>query len=619
MATRCTRKSYFFTIVVFIATYYVTSSTYTYYAIKPNLKVPAVVNFFPHSLTENQKRCELPKLNPWDPTITDIIKPFSAYKPDANFKVLTKLENGILTKTFDNSSRECSYRCLFPVNDRNLRYGDWIDIGNGTSPECDIVETACFLPKSKKKPDFEYMHAQVYRNETTFETENQVPNVYIIVIDSMSHSSLLRTMPKTVEMLKSEFGAIPFPHLNKVGSNSRPNGFGFLFGKQLRNISKSPISVGYGSDYKGESESCFKPLDDDQHVFSLFKGQGYKTAYMDDWATNAFTFPNCVGFNRSEMIDHTMKPFFLRIGVGIHTYQSSNVAKSMLKGNKIDEIMFPYLEKYIDAYPDAPKFSLMWSSYLAHDNNNNLFGEDDFFADFFTRNKKKFDNSYIFLMADHGMRYGDIRRTKIGEMEDSNPALMVILPESVRQNFEVMDTVVQNSQKLISHYDLYATFVDIARSENINGKEIVLHGSSILRPLPQPRTCDHLRIPIEFCTCTYPKLPQSTTSTNAKSRLIASKLVENMNKVIKADKLLHRVCAPLTLNLNESILMDEFEADNDYAIYFVTLNVSPGNGSYRAYAGREKDGDITVLSSEYTRLDMYAKKAYCASSSPDLR
>uniref|UniRef100_A0A7E4VWB6 PLAT domain-containing protein n=1 Tax=Panagrellus redivivus TaxID=6233 RepID=A0A7E4VWB6_PANRE len=100
----------------------------------------------------------------------------------------------------------------------------------------------------------------------------------------------------------------------------------------------------------------------------------------------------------------------------------------------------------------------------------------------------------------------------------------------------------------------------------------------------------------------YPK--SSKTSDNAKSQQIASKLVDNMNNVIQADTLLQSVCAPLTFDMNASILMEEFNADDEYTIYFVTCNVVPVNGSYRANAGRPRGGDVTVLSSEYTRLDI---------------
>lgn len=43
--------------------------------------------------------------------------------------------------------------------------------------------------------------------------------------------SFHRAMPETVAFLKDQMGALPFPFLNRVGLNSRPNGYAMFFGK----------------------------------------------------------------------------------------------------------------------------------------------------------------------------------------------------------------------------------------------------------------------------------------------------------------------------------------------------------------------------------------------------
>lgn len=66
-------------------------------------------------------------------------------------------------------------------------------------------------------------------------------------------------------------------------------------------------------------------------------------------------------------------------------------------------------------------------------------------------------------MGDHGYRRGEIRRTSAGEFEDNNPLLLFAVPESLRTNEQLMNNLNDNSQKLISHYDIYATLIDIAK------------------------------------------------------------------------------------------------------------------------------------------------------------
>lgn len=65
-------------------------------------------------------------------------------------------------------------------------------------------------------------------------------------------------------------------------------------------------------------------------------------------------------------------------------------------------------------------------------------------------------------MGDHGLRFGKIRTTRQGEIEDNNPALVMALPERLRSNKELMANLNANSKELVTHYDTYATLLNIA-------------------------------------------------------------------------------------------------------------------------------------------------------------
>ncbi|KAJ1365610.1 hypothetical protein KIN20_025990 [Parelaphostrongylus tenuis] len=67
------------------------------------------------------------------------------------------------------------------------------------------------------------------------------PNVYIFIIDSVSSFMIKRSCPKTLEYLKN-MGGVQMEFLNKVGDNSRPNGFAFAFGMLARKFFTSAIN-----------------------------------------------------------------------------------------------------------------------------------------------------------------------------------------------------------------------------------------------------------------------------------------------------------------------------------------------------------------------------------------
>lgn len=101
---------------------------------------------------------------------------------------------------------------------------------------------------------------------------------------------------------------------------------------------------------------------------------------------------------------------------------------------------------------------------MAHDDNSVLFGVDHEFVDFFEQLNEKAKNSFIFFQGDHGIRSGPVRDIPIiGEIEDNNPFMYMVLPEKLRENPSLMNQVKENSKHLISAFDLYASAVQVAK------------------------------------------------------------------------------------------------------------------------------------------------------------
>uniref|UniRef100_A0AC35GSC4 Uncharacterized protein n=1 Tax=Panagrolaimus sp. PS1159 TaxID=55785 RepID=A0AC35GSC4_9BILA len=214
-------------------------------------------------------------------------------------------------------------------------------------------------------------------------------------------------------------------------------------------------------------------------------------------------------------------------------------------------------------------------------------------------------------MGDHGNRFGWLRKTSVGEIEDNNPFLFLSVPASLRRNTTYTDTLKQNAKKLMTHYDIYATLTEITNPSNPRIPDPLIKGSSLFHSLPQPRTCDRLRIPFEYCIC---KAKKQTLSKNNSIAIPAAKLmVARMNENLQESSETAE-CLPLTLDLKSSITVDEFEEKGNVKVYQVTYSTLPGGGQFWGYLTQlSSNGTLNILSEKFPRLNAYGPQSQCAS------
>uniref|UniRef100_A0AC35GSG6 Uncharacterized protein n=1 Tax=Panagrolaimus sp. PS1159 TaxID=55785 RepID=A0AC35GSG6_9BILA len=218
--------------------------------------------------------CDLTELDPWDPTIVSFIwqqeDPSLKCKPKV--EQISQLINGQLYLSPQPANVTCLWRCLYPKDDYSINFEKWNELINGSKPFCDIVEVECKAPK-KPKPFYKFLHAQIFRLDATLSSRESPTkyDVHIILFDSVSESQFVRSMPKTRHVLREYYESISFRHLNKIGLNSRPNGFGLLLGKSIYNIAKSPMSKGYESDYKNNEYFECKSTNESKKAKPFYK------------------------------------------------------------------------------------------------------------------------------------------------------------------------------------------------------------------------------------------------------------------------------------------------------------------------------------------------------------
>ncbi|KAI6177764.1 hypothetical protein M3Y97_00943400 [Aphelenchoides bicaudatus] len=523
------------------------------------------------SSTNRNDSCILPTLNPWDPSIRkQMQEPESKSRScSTTFEKMTSLKAGILRDHFTSNfflpflTPKCFYRCLHAVNDYKMKVDDWTVISaEGAIPGCDVVEVGCWRFSIRV---YSFIHTQIVEKPAPKLDTQSKYSLYWIVIDTISMSMFERALPKTM----------------RVGLNSRPNAYAMFF------VDKDAW--------------CGIPLDNKNYISFDFKRAGYVTHSSEDWALGVMNWANCTGFERKQA-DHVIKPFWLRLQTGFmadghyavrRSYYDAKLYLSMFDRSCTQQhhYIFEQLLQFASAYKDQPKFSITWTVQLAHDSNIELFYEDEFFANFFEKLHEQTKNAFIFFQSDHGARFGPVRKIPIiGMLEDNNPFLYVSVPEHLRKNKNLMTQMKENSQQLLSQFDLYASALQIAKVSHewnettefnqpmSSASNQTLHGSSLFHKMNQPRDCDSLSIPQEYCIC----LQESRQLNDKELALkVVQALIDSMNTKLEKSEY-NDLCHKHTPSDKSPILLEELkQKDPNTRMLSAKFKTMPGNALYQ--------------------------------------
>ncbi|GMR33358.1 hypothetical protein PMAYCL1PPCAC_03553, partial [Pristionchus mayeri] len=356
-------------------------------------------------------------------------------------------------------------------------------------------------------------------NFTSLNHETEIddkPSVFIFVLDSVANSQALRSFPKTVSLLEHEFDAVNLRHVNKVGENSHPNGVAFLLGKLESDLDRGIFGMGKERGNWNRTYACGLYLDDEPFILKEFIKKGYKSLMAEDWALGVFNWPSCKGFKKAP-VTHYMRPF------QIYYEQNLKQSRKFMGDEQCLEYhahLLNYLKKFMNAYKVSPKISMIWASELGHNDNDRLFHADVQLFKFFREHRKMLDKSYVFLMGDHGIRWGSVLDTYIGQREINNPMMFVSVPRHLKER--VNPLLRENSGKLLTSFDIHASLIDILNEPHLQAVDgpSGLRGNSFFRTLPSgkqgrvalesmnkkitgERSCRTFPIPVQFCLCEW--------------------------------------------------------------------------------------------------------------------
>lgn len=200
--------------------------------------------------------------------------------------------------------------------------------------------------------------------------------------------------------------------------------------------------------------------------------------------------------------------------------------------------------RFIKTYHKLKKnyFGFFWESSITHDDINYDPKLDQILEKFFIdiALSGALENAFMFVLSDHGIRWGKILTTHQGRLEERLPFLFIIPPRKwAKKYYSAHKNLKENAKKLTTPFDMHETLVDILNRDYLNLTSFG-RGVSLFRPVSLERNCDTAGIPPHWCTC------QDTISidvTDEVIRFVSTFVVQHINNLLVN----HTNCAKVIL------------------------------------------------------------------------
>lgn len=619
-------------ISILLSLYYITEADFTRYNINEVLTpfrniqhLSELRGYLVHGL-----KCRIQDVDPYDSEIQSYIKTVSGVQC-SHSKLLTSIVkktnysilqvNPAATRSYSPNGVTCCYRVVKRTLDEkkpddSISFSDCHSFNSSVNITDEFIIVKC-ATKHRKKEVYKNAHAIVQvREEVRTRLDNAAKNrtkssgrdstrplsILLIGVDSVSRLNSLRTMPKTRSYLNS-LGWTELKGYNKIADNTYPNLMALLTGMEG------------DSAYNACMPTIPKHLDNCSFIWRTFHKHGYVTSYGEDEANiSTFNFLK-VGFSE-QPTDYYLRPLIIAAQKELRTVERHSL-KYCVGPVQAGERILQYSLDFASTFVNDTSFGLFWTNSFSHNDVNSPSAMDQVLKRYF-RNLHRSgvtNSSLILFFSDHGMRFGDMRQTKMGWFEERLPFAWISIPEWwAKKHPEESEALSINSRRLVTPYDLHMTLQHIL--ELGSGRAQVQSTGctqchSIFRPISVDRGCEDAAISPHWCVCTEFR-PVDPTSSVVKSA--AQFLVRKIYSFIK-EKGGEKKCARLSLS-RIIIAQTGISWNGNSTYYLLLVEAIPGRGRFEATisaAANETDG--FKLYGSVSRLDWYGRQSKCISDS----
>lgn len=358
-------------------------------------------------------------------------------------------------------------------------------------------------------------------------------SVLLIGIENMSRLSFIRRLPNTYHYLKKN------KWIDMKGYNTMDDSV-------FQNVMTILTGMNASTTIHACNPNKFGQLDKCNLLFNEYNKLGYTTAFAEDSSHYGI-------FNRKKNKGFQYPPtdFYLRPYIIISEKLKSKIEPRYCLGLETagERIMNVALD-FVTTFKDSPSFGLFWMSSFSYNNLNMPSRMDIKLLKFLNELKGSgaLNRTIVILFSDHGNNR--FSYNKKGWKEERLPFLFFFLPERFQINhFTANINLQQNSNKLVSAYNIYMTLQDILIKSNtkasIESALGCLTCMSLFDKLETEISCQDLGITKHWCSCKNLNRLSTKVSLVKEAAFRVIEVIE-MKKRKSKQKTIH--CAKFELN-----------------------------------------------------------------------
>ena len=398
-------------------------------------------------------------------------------------------------------------------------------------PDEDLISHVLVLPSPRKKRkgvNFQTHHKDTNKTDRTNKL-NTVPNINLVLLDSISRSHFYRSLPKTIKV---------FNHLNqqfnKNQNSSMVLDFELVQAMKARTFETMQALF---TGYVDVNEKPFgvlamppKPLGTSV-LMGGYKVHGHRTMWLEDlcWAWEWGISKDIKAYNKSLSRSDLWKDFVKALNRSdiddvdfslstCEIFRSLNIndhfhgPDAVCYGNRYQhEYILEYLQIYQEQLLESGQgFFTFTGQSVGHDETGRRIQTMDQHLAKYVEFAQSLDNTVTIIFADHGNTYGTFpERSFEGKIEMFQPSLFIILPKSVQDLLKNkrLNWLINNQFKLVSYLDVHYLLRYLGKIKTddkyLDMKEqFGVASDGLLSHIPEKRTCHNMpRLMPNFCIC----------------------------------------------------------------------------------------------------------------------